>query len=799
MAKTVEELVIEMSLNNKQVLKSMDKFNKKLKKNDNAVKKSAKKREGFLKKMKKNWLGLTASIGTVAFGLKKMFDATRRQEKAEQQLNAVIKSTGGVAGLTAEEIKNMASSLQAVTTFGDEAIIEGQNILLTFKKIGEDVFPRATESMLDVATAMGQDMKTTAVQLGKALNDPIEGLTALRRVGITFSAEQENTIRTMAKTNQVADAQKIILEELESQFGGSAKAVADGLGAWTRFGNIIGDLVERVGAFVFKGISPLIDGIISLTMTETELTKKNFDLGKSQLKQARNTSSLVAEYKDLEGKTKRTKEENERFRVVADKISKLLPDAVTGVDKLTGAYIINSEQAENSARANEKYAELLVKTEVTNAISNINDLNKANKNLEEKVKKLAPALNKLTEEYIRLGPEQAKSNAINTQYTSGVKSTADRLNDVKAQITDYTKSIKENDSAIQRNRGILEEGRKLNVDLGEDMNKQIDLQIKLTKEREKATKRAVELAEKQKASTEEINKIIENNKNLWSEYYTFINDERSLDLLNEKESYEQSQQALKDLLKANLITREEYNNNMELLQFQHDLNLIEMEKSKRGKIDELNKLARAKYKTDYTLLEKDQREHINNQLAEEERATAQRKEFAQQYQTAMGTAIGNVTSAYADGITEMIFSGETWRKSFVDFVSDMLLALSKLIVKMLIVKGIQMALGGVGLFPGFAKGTDSAPGGLAVVGEKGPELVNLPKGSQVIPNHRISNMSSFATLPHYANGIGGDEITNNEGNSVVIENLSIDTPDANDFIDQLSDLSDNVNSRIFRR
>lgn len=45
-------------------------------------------------------------------------------------------------------------------------------------------------------------------------------------------------------------------------------------------------------------------------------------------------------------------------------------------------------------------------------------------------------------------------------------------------------------------------------------------------------------------------------------------------------------------------------------------------------------------------------------------------------------------------------------------------------------------------FPGFAGGTMSAPGGMAWVGEKGPELVNLPRGSQVIPNDAVNSMGS---------------------------------------------------------
>ena len=184
--------------------------------------------------------GTTAAIGiTVA--------AWRVQEQAIFRQQAVLKSTGYAAGITSMELQKMASALQDVTTFGDEAIIQGQNLLLTFKQIGKDVFPQATEVMLDVATAMGQDMKTTAVQLGKALNDPITGLTALRRVGITFNDQQTEQIKTMQKAGDMAGAQAIMLKELESQFGGAARAAANGTGAFIQMKNVFGDILEEVG------------------------------------------------------------------------------------------------------------------------------------------------------------------------------------------------------------------------------------------------------------------------------------------------------------------------------------------------------------------------------------------------------------------------------------------------------------------------------------------------------------------------------------------------------------------------
>lgn len=215
--------------------------------------------------------GLNTAVkgGAVAFGaltaaVGGAIAVYKEQEQAEIKTRATIAATGKAAGLTAEEIFKMASGLQNVTTFGDEAIIGGQNLLLTFRKIGKETFPRATEVMLDLSEAMGTDMKSSAIQLGKALNDPTTGLSALSRVGITFSDQQKEQIKTMQRTGDVAGAQAVILEELENQFGGLARAAAEGTGSIDQTKNILGDLVENVGkaalpfvAFLNKRIKAL--------------------------------------------------------------------------------------------------------------------------------------------------------------------------------------------------------------------------------------------------------------------------------------------------------------------------------------------------------------------------------------------------------------------------------------------------------------------------------------------------------------------------------------------------------------
>lgn len=181
----------------------------------------------------------------VGRGLAAIINATIEAEQAQAQLAAVLRSTGGAAGLNAVQLNAMADALQAVTTFDDEAITGAQSLLLTFTKIGKDVFPDATEAVLDMSQALGQDLKSSATQLGKALNDPVQGVTALQRVGVTFSKEQKKVIETLVETGRAADAQRLILKELQTEFGGSARAARDTLGgAFKALQNAAGNLLE---------------------------------------------------------------------------------------------------------------------------------------------------------------------------------------------------------------------------------------------------------------------------------------------------------------------------------------------------------------------------------------------------------------------------------------------------------------------------------------------------------------------------------------------------------------------------
>jgi hypothetical protein len=214
---------------------------------------------------------LTAGIAAIGAagalrGLWGFVEAAAEAERQTAKLEAVLKSTGGVSGQTIESLEAHASALQKVTAFEDDTVKGAQAVLLTFKKIGGETFPQATEAALDLATVFEGDLRGSALMVGKALEDPIRGITALRRAGVSFTKDQQEVIKSLVETGQVAQAQGMILKEISSQVGGSARKVGD-----TTFGQIeqlkneMGDLAELIGGH----LTPAVQGLINVTRSWT--------------------------------------------------------------------------------------------------------------------------------------------------------------------------------------------------------------------------------------------------------------------------------------------------------------------------------------------------------------------------------------------------------------------------------------------------------------------------------------------------------------------------------------------------
>jgi hypothetical protein len=154
-------------------------------------------------------------------------EAFHKLHEAEAQVEAALHSTHEVAGLTFEDMEKDARSLASQFQFGRSQIFDMQSVMLTFTNITKDKFGEAEQAVLDMSTRMKQDLQSTAVQVGKALQDPVLGVTALRRVGVNFNESQRDVIKNLVETGHAAKAQALILKELATEFGGSAKAAAE--------------------------------------------------------------------------------------------------------------------------------------------------------------------------------------------------------------------------------------------------------------------------------------------------------------------------------------------------------------------------------------------------------------------------------------------------------------------------------------------------------------------------------------------------------------------------------------------
>lgn len=199
---------------------------------------------------------LLASFGISLFsrGIVSLVRMYGEQEKAERKIHQSISTTGRRAHIASQEIINYASELQNLVAVGDEVILESSAMLTSFTRV-DKVFKEAQLAVLNLSAGMNQDLKTSTIQLGKALQNPLAGINSLARVGVKLSGEQKKQIRDNLHLNDIYGAQKVIIDELNREFGGMAEAIASmTTGELDKLSAAAGDLGERVGSVLAPSI-----------------------------------------------------------------------------------------------------------------------------------------------------------------------------------------------------------------------------------------------------------------------------------------------------------------------------------------------------------------------------------------------------------------------------------------------------------------------------------------------------------------------------------------------------------------
>lgn len=212
--------------------------------------------------------GAIFAVGAVTAGIKSVVAEAREAQKIGALTANIIKTTGGAANVSAAQVGKLADSISRKTAIDDETIQSGANLILTFKNVrnevgkGNQVFSRATAAAADLSSVKGMGgIEGASKQLGKALNDPVKGLGALSRAGVTFTAGQQKQIKAMVKSGDTLGAQKIILKEVESQFKGAAASQAT---AGDKLRNSFNQLKEQIGT----ALLPAVDSIATVLSTK---------------------------------------------------------------------------------------------------------------------------------------------------------------------------------------------------------------------------------------------------------------------------------------------------------------------------------------------------------------------------------------------------------------------------------------------------------------------------------------------------------------------------------------------------
>jgi uncharacterized protein YoxC len=230
--------------------------------------------------LKKAFVPATAALGGLAVAGAKMVAAGEQAATANARIEQIATSMGLFGDETQKvtsRLVNLANEQARLTGVNQNTIKESQALLLTFKDIASSAdevggaFDRATQLTLDMASAGFGSVTDNAKQLGKALNDPIAGLTALRRSGIQFTEQQQDQIRTLVESGRVLEAQTMILEEIENQVGGTAEATAN---STDKMKVAFSQASESIG----MALLPAVEALVPILVKFSEFAADNRDI-----------------------------------------------------------------------------------------------------------------------------------------------------------------------------------------------------------------------------------------------------------------------------------------------------------------------------------------------------------------------------------------------------------------------------------------------------------------------------------------------------------------------------------------
>lgn len=314
-------------------------------------------------------LAAAAGLGALAFGLGSALGRIAEAEKNTRRLEAVLRTTGYAAGMTAGDIDKIASSMERATGIAADDVKAAAAGLATFTTIGTENFQRTLKVASDLSAVFGGGLKENVDRVARALDDPIEGFAALKKAGFSLADSELEVVKGMLRIGDVAGAQRVVLQNLEKQIGGAAAAQSGGLsGAFEQAKGAVGrffdELANRSGvadaaAASLRGVAAAADSVTT-SMQRSDFQKLVDDLEATQ-KQLADTKSIPDEFMGQGDKFSAIETLTGKIEFLKQKIDEGTAaekafQAGLGYERLNAVY---SEQRAQAEASNDKFRGLI--------------------------------------------------------------------------------------------------------------------------------------------------------------------------------------------------------------------------------------------------------------------------------------------------------------------------------------------------------------------------------------------------------------------------------------------------------
>ena len=244
------------------------------------------KLEGSLGTAKGALTSLTGMLGTLGVGfaifkgaefVHEGIESFHKIKQSMAQVEAGLKSTGEAAGMTKNDVTDMAKEMSSRMKFGRADILDMQAQMLTFGGLTKENFPAIGDAIANVATKIGMDLHGMSIQFGKAMDNPADGIKKLMRQGVMFSQQQEDAIDKLVAKGNIVAAQQIMLTEIANKYGGSSKAAFDA-DPLAKYNKTMGSVMLSVGEgadMILEQFIPALESFASSLKTAAGWIKEN--------------------------------------------------------------------------------------------------------------------------------------------------------------------------------------------------------------------------------------------------------------------------------------------------------------------------------------------------------------------------------------------------------------------------------------------------------------------------------------------------------------------------------------------